>query len=144
LRLSVEMNIESLPTDRLDDAIELWRQVGLTRPWNDPRDDLQRALASPSSVVLAGLDGETLISTAMVGYDGHRGWVYYLAVRPGFRGYGHGRAIMNASQAWLAERQVPKLNIMVRGANAAAIGFYEALGYTRDDVMILSRRLHRS
>jgi GNAT superfamily N-acetyltransferase len=71
--------------------------------------------------VLAGLDGKTLISTAMVGHDGHRGWVYYLAVRPGFRGYGHGRAIMNASEAWLAERQVPKLNIMVRGANSAAM-----------------------
>jgi GNAT superfamily N-acetyltransferase len=106
------MNIESLPTDRLDDAIELWHQVGLTRPWNDPRDDLRRALASPSSVVLAGLDGETLISTAMVGHDGHRGWVYYLAVRPGFRGHGHGRAIMNAGEAWLAERQVPDIAMM--------------------------------
>jgi ribosomal protein S18 acetylase RimI-like enzyme len=139
-----EMIIESLAPHRLDDAVDLWRQVGLTRPWNDPRDDLRRALASPSSTVLAGIEGDTLIATAMVGHDGHRGWVYYLAVCPDMRRHGHGRAIMNACEAWLDQRHVPKLNIMVRSDNTAAAGFYEALGYSPDDVIVLSRRLHQS
>ncbi len=112
-------------------ALELWLQVGLTRAWNDPRDDLSRALVGPSSTVLGGIEDHTLIATAMVGHDGHRGWVYYLAVHPDMEGRGHGRAMMNACEAWLAARHVPKLNIMVRADNAAAIGFYEAVGYER-------------
>ncbi len=135
------MLIESLTGARLEDAVELWHQTGLTRPWNDPLDDLRRALDGPSSNVLAGLNGETLIATAMVGHDGHRGWVYYLAVRPDMQGLGHGRAIMRACEAWLEEHHVPKLNLMVRADNAAALGFYKALGYGPDEVVVLSRRL---
>jgi ribosomal protein S18 acetylase RimI-like enzyme len=77
----------------------------------------------------------------MVGHDGHRGWVYYLAVSADARGGGAGRALMAACEAWLAERGVPKLNLMVRGDNAAAQGFYDALGYATDDVVVRSRRL---
>lgn len=138
------MIIGSLSADRLEDAVELWLRVGLTRPWNDPRDDFRRALASPSATVLGGIEDDTLIATAMVGHDGHRGWVYYLAVHVSMQGQGHGRAIMNACEAWLEERHVPKLNIMVRADNAAAAGFYEALGYSPDEVIVLSRRLHES
>ena len=138
------MIIKSLAVHQIDDAVELWRQVGLTRPWNDPRDDIRRALASPSSIVLAGIEGDKLIATAMVGHDGHRGWVYYLAVTPEAQRHGYGRVIMNACEAWLAERDVPKLNIMVRADNAAAVGFYEALHHSPDDVIVLSRRLRAS
>ncbi len=77
----------------------------------------------------------------MVGHDGHRGWVYYLAVDPGARGSGYGRAIMTAAETWLRARGVPKLNLMVRGDNEQAVSFYRALGYTADDVSVLSRRL---
>ena len=111
-----------------DAAVALWHEVGLTRPWNDPTEDLRRAISAPSSTVLAGTDGDTLTATAMVGHDGHRGWVYYLAVSPGARGSGHGRAMMKACEDWLAERGVPKIQVMVRPENADARGFYASLG----------------
>ena len=137
----VAMEIGEVPRTSIEAAAALWRDAGLTRPWNDPLDDLRRALAGPASTVLAGIENEALVATAMVGHDGHRGWVYYLAVRESGRGRGLGRKMMQACESWLAERGVPKLNIMVRGDNAAARGFYESLGYGLDDVVVLSRRL---
>ena len=130
-----------LPQADSDAAIELWREAGMTRPWNDPLADLKRALEGSSSTVLAARANGHLAATAMVGHDGHRGWVYYLAVSPQQRGRGLGRAMMGACEAWLIERGVPKQNIMVRGDNSAARGFYESLGYSLDDVVVLSRRL---
>jgi ribosomal protein S18 acetylase RimI-like enzyme len=135
------MEIGDLSQGSVDDAAELWRAVDLTRPWNDPLDDLRRALAGPTSTVLAGTEDGTLLATAMVGHDGHRGWVYYLAVRESEQRRGLGGAMMRACEAWLAERGVPKLNIMVRGDNAAARSFYERIGYGLDDVATMSRRL---
>lgn len=135
------MGIEPLAPRYIDDAVALWREAGLTRPWNDPVEDLRRALAGLASTILALVDGGTLLATAMVGHDGHRGWVYYLAVATAARHQGHGRAMMNACQEWLTERGVPKLNLMLRAENAAAVGFYTAIGYANDDVIVFSRRL---
>ena len=109
------MEIAPLTPDHYDAAVALWREAGLARPWNDPVDDLQRAAEQPSSTVLAGIERDQLLATAMVGHDGHRGWVYYVAVAPAARGRGHGRAIMRACEQWLVQRGVPKLNLMVRG-----------------------------
>jgi len=130
-----------LSSSQRDAAIALWHQAGLVMPWNDPVADLERALAGPSSAVLAAGDGDVLLAAAMVGHDGHRGWVYYLAVSPGARGRGLGRAMMDACERWLTDRGVPKLNLMVRSGNEAVLGFYEALGYGRDEVVVMSRRL---
>jgi ribosomal protein S18 acetylase RimI-like enzyme len=136
------MLIEPLAGTRMAEAVELWREAGLTRPWNDPLDDLRRALAGPASTVLAGVDDDDrLLATAMVGHDGHRGWVYYVAVRMDARGRGHGAALMRACEAWLLARGIGKLNLMVRGDNHDARGFYTALGYDIGDVVVLSRRL---
>jgi ribosomal protein S18 acetylase RimI-like enzyme len=136
------MQIAPLPSRRIDDAVELWHEARLTRPWNDPVEDARRALAGPTSTVLAHIDADDrLLATAMVGHDGHRGWVYYVAVREDARGHGHGAAIMRAAEAWLAERAIVKLNLMIRTDNLAARGFYAALGYSVDDVVFLSRRL---
>ena len=135
------MEIAPLSPTAVSAAVELWERAGLTRPWNDPVADLQRALAGPASTVLAGWADGDLLATAMVGHDGHRGSVYYLAVSPEHQGRGHGRSMMAACEAWLRERGVPKLNIMVRGDNSTARGFYERLDYGTDDVMVLSRRL---
>ena len=77
-----------------DAVVALWHAAGLTRPWNDPAADLDRALAGPSSTVLAATDGPVLTGTVMVGHDGHRGWLYYLAVDPARRGEGIGRALV--------------------------------------------------
>jgi ribosomal protein S18 acetylase RimI-like enzyme len=135
------MLIAPLSPAQFQAAVELWHEVGITRPWNEPAEDLQRALAGPASTVFAGSEDEILLATAMVGHDGHRGWVYYLAVRAEARGRGHGRAMMGACEQWLAERDVPKINLMVRGENDDARAFYAALGYDHDNVVVLSRRL---
>jgi ribosomal protein S18 acetylase RimI-like enzyme len=135
------MKIEPLPTTMISAAAELWQTAGLTRPWNDPIDDLRRAMEGPGSTVLAGIQDGVLVCTAMVGHDGHRGWVYYLAVSPDARGCGHGQTMMRACEAWLAARGVPKLNLMIRAENADARGFYSTLGYGTEDVIVMSRRL---
>jgi len=135
------MQIGPLPPAHFDAAIQLWQDAGLTRPRNDPTQDLHRALAGSASTVLAGTEDETLIATAMVGHDGHRGWIYYLAVSENARCRGHGRAMIQACEAWLFERGMSKLNVMVREDNAAARGFYASLGYGLDEVVVLSRRL---
>ena len=86
-------------------------------------------------------EGDALVASVMVGYDGHRGWVYYLAVAPERRRAGLGRTMMDAAEAWLRERGAPKLQLMVREDNEAAFGFYEALGLERQEVVTLGRFL---
>jgi len=130
----------ALPADRVA-VIAAWEAAGLTRPWNDPGDDFDRALAGPTSTVLVGVDDATVIATAMAGEDGHRGWVYYLAVREDARGRGLGRAMMAAAEDWLRARGAVKVQLMVRESNAGVIGFYEALGYEDAAVRVLGRRL---
>lgn len=124
-----------------DAAVALWHACGLTRPWNDPHADLALALASPGSTVLAGRVDDRLVATVMTGCDGHRGWVYYLAVDPQARHAGHGAAMMRAAESWLRAHGAPRLNLMVRTDNAAAVGFYEAIGYAPSDVMVLQKVL---
>ena len=124
-------------------VVALWEACGLTRPWNDPDADFAQALASPASTVLiAGTAGEGgIVGSVMVGFDGHRGWVYYLAVAPDHRRHGLGRALMAAAEAWLRGRHAPKLQLMVREDNIAALGFYEAVGLERQKVVTLGRFL---
>jgi ribosomal protein S18 acetylase RimI-like enzyme len=135
------MNIEPAGLKWFSDVVALWEAAELTRPWNDPHADLRRACDGPASVVLVGIDGGRLIATVMVGHDGHRGWIYYLAVASDARRRGYGRMMMQAAEAWLRERGVPKLNLMVRGENRAIHDFYRTLGYETDDVVVFSRRL---
>ena len=122
-------------------VVALWRVCGLTRPWNDPDSDLAMALKTPTATVLVATDGEQLTGSVMVGFDGHRGWVYYLAVDPETRRAGLGRALMAAAETWLRERGAPKLQLMVREGNEAALGFYAALGLEVQPVVVLGRRL---
>jgi len=122
-------------------VVALWRDCGLTRPWNDPDADFALALDTPASTVLVTRDGETITGSVMVGFDGHRGWVYYLAVAPDVRRGGLGRALMAAAEAWLRERGAPKIQLMVRADNANALGFYAALGLEPQKVVTLGRFL---
>jgi ribosomal protein S18 acetylase RimI-like enzyme len=127
-----------------DDApavIALWHACGLTRPWNDPEADFRRAIDGATSAVLVLEEGDTLAASVMVGSDGHRGWVYYLAVAPEARRAGLGNAMMAAAEAWLRARGVPKIQLMVREDNEEALGFYEALGLERQKVVTLGRFL---
>jgi len=124
-------------------VVDLWRRCDLTRPWNDPHADLARARRTPGSTVLVGHLAGALVASVMVGDDGHRGWVYYLAVAPDVRRGGLGRRMMAAAEDWLWARGCPKIQLMVRGANTAAIGFYERLGLERQEVVTLGKRLDR-
>jgi ribosomal protein S18 acetylase RimI-like enzyme len=137
------VHISDLPLAYVDDAVALWHESGLTRPWNDPHADLARAMAGSSSTVLAAVDSDVLVGTAMVGHDGHRGWVYYLAVRPDRRRTGLGRKLIGASERWLSARQVPKVQLMVRTTNAAVVAFYDSLGYEDGHVLVLGKFLDR-
>jgi ribosomal protein S18 acetylase RimI-like enzyme len=121
--------------------IELWRVCGLTRPWNDPASDLATASACETGdVLVAELDGR-IVGTAMIGFDGHRAWVYYLAVDPAHQGCGIGAQLMAEAERRLREAGAPKLHIMVRGDNAAVRGFYQRIGYQVSDVVVLGKRL---
>ena len=122
-------------------VIALWEVCGLTRPWNDSRADIARKLTEQPELFLVGTLGEQPVATAMVGFDGHRGWVYYFAVDPAQRRRALGRALMREAERLLAQRGCPKLNLQVRAANVAAIDFYRALGYARDEVVSLGKRL---
>ncbi|MCB0911300.1 MAG: GNAT family acetyltransferase [Propionibacteriaceae bacterium] len=122
-------------------AVALWEQAGLTRPWNDATGDFLRAVAGPASAVLGIHDGGELVGAAMVGDDGHRGWVYYLAVADAARGRGLGRELMAAAEAWLVARGCPKIQFMVRTDNTGVIDFYDHLGYPHQDVVVRGRRL---
>lgn len=121
--------------------VALWRACGLTRSWNDPDADFARALDGRASTILLIERNETIVGTVMVGDDGHRGWIYYLAVHPDWRGKELGRALMVAAEGWLRDRGVPKVQLMVRGDNAQALAFYAALGLERQDVVTLGRFL---
>ena len=135
-------NIRDLPEELFSEAVNLWHETGLTRPWNDPNADLRRAIEGPAStVIMAQSDSGALLGTAMVGHDGHRGWVYYVAVRPVWQDRGIGRLLMASCEAWLRDRGVPKVQLMVRRDNSAVLEFYGALGYEPSDVEVFGRRL---
>lgn len=123
------MRITPITGQETEAVVALWERWGLTRPWNDPRADIALALRCTDADVLVGRVEGALAAAVMVGFDGHRGWVYYLAVHPAGRRNGLGRAMMTAAEGWLRARGAPKLNLMVRDDNPAAAGFYERPDY---------------
>jgi ribosomal protein S18 acetylase RimI-like enzyme len=127
----------------LESVVSLWKACELIRPWNDPYKDIQFARGSAASAVLVGLLEDRLVASVMVGHDGHRGALYYLAVDPAFRKRGFGKATVAAAEAWLRERGVWKINLMVRSENEKAGRFYERLGYEVNPVISFGRRLDR-
>ena len=135
------MDVRELTVADRSAAIEIWAAAELTRPWNEPVAASIRALAGPSSTVLGAFVHGELEATAMVGHDGHRGWLYFVAVRSAARRQGLGRQMVAAAESWLRDRGVPKVQLMVRHSNARAAQFYNELGFEEDDVSVLSRWL---
>lgn len=132
-----------------EQAIDLWKLCDLTRPWNDPLLDIERNLAAQPGLSLVaettiGVSSQhapAVVGTVMLGYDGHRGWMYYLASHPEMRGRGIARALVTEAERRLEALGCPKAQLMVRGTNTQAVGFYQALGYEVNDVLVLGKRL---
>ena len=124
-----------------DAVVALWQAAGLTRPWNDPRRDIARKKQVQRELFLVAEDDGTVVGTAMAGYDGHRGWVYYLAVAPGRQGGGLGRMLMTEAEARLLALGCPKVNVQIRSGNEAVAAFYDRLGYVADAATGLGKRL---
>ena len=129
--------------DPADEAavVALWRASGLTRPWNDPHRDIARKMTEQPELFLVGTVDGSVMASIMAGYDGHRGWVYYLAVDAAHRGAGHGRTLMREVERLLEARGCPKINLLVRTTNTQVIDFYRSIGYAPDDAVSLGRRL---
>jgi ribosomal protein S18 acetylase RimI-like enzyme len=122
-------------------VIALWEACGLTRPWNDPRKDIARKLTVQREWFLVGTMGERVVASVMVGYDGHRGWVNYLAVAPDVRRQGCARRLMAEVERLLLGAGCPKVNLQIRTSNVAVMAFYRRLGYMDDDVVSFGKRL---
>ena len=129
-----------LPRDR-EAVIALWRRCGLVRPNNDPDKDINRKGKVRGDLFLvAVLEGE-IIGSVMVGYEGHRGWINYLAVCPKHQRHGYGRQMMEEAARLLRAEGCPKINLQVRTENFQVLAFYKALGYAQDPVVSLGKRL---
>jgi len=123
------------------DVIELWDACDLTRPWNDPNKDIDRKVQCQPALFLIGTVNSLVISSAMAGYDGHRGSVFYLAVHPEHQGLGYGQQLIAHIESLLTELGCPKLNVVVRSTNDSVLSFYDRLFYSTDDVVSLGKRL---
>lgn len=135
------MIIRPFADDDRQTVIKLWRRCGLVVAWNDPEADIDRKLRVDPELFVVGLAGSRLVATAMGGYDGHRGSLYYLAVDAEQQGRGYGRKIADYITDLLEQRGCPKLNIMVRSSNTGMIDFYHRLGFKTDEVVCLGKRL---
>jgi len=122
-------------------VIGLWKACDLVRSWNDPRKDIRRKLAVNPELFLVGVEEGKLVATVMAGYEGHRGWINYLAVSPERRRKGLGRAMMDEVERLLRQLKCPKINLQVRAGNRAVMEFYQRLGYGMDEAVSMGKRL---
>jgi ribosomal protein S18 acetylase RimI-like enzyme len=122
-------------------VITLWQRCGLTRPWNDPAADIAFARKGPNAAVLVGRNGNDIAASVLVGHDGHRGWVYYVAVDPDQRHKGYGRVIMKAAENWLRQRGIEKLQLLVRSDNTQVKTFYQSLDYLEQERIVYAKWL---
>lgn len=124
-------------------VISLWQECGLVVPQNDPAKDIARKLQVDRDLFLVGVTQHGIVATVMGGYDGHRGWINYLAVKPGEQRKGYGQQIMQAVETVIRAKGCPKINLQVRTRNQAVIAFYNAIGYGDDQVIGLGKRLEQ-
>ncbi len=122
-------------------VVELWRKCNLLRSWNDPKQDIKRKLGVGSELFLVGLVDDKVVAAVMGGYEGHRGWVNYLAVDPTYQRRGLGRQIMKAVEEKILAMDCPKINLLIRTDNKVAVKFYEGIGYEMDEVVSMGKRL---
>ena len=122
-------------------VVSLWQLCELTVPWNNPYKDIARKLKVQPELFLVGMLDSLLIATVMGGYDGHRGWINYLAVHPDFQGQGYAQQMMVNVESELRKIGCPKINLQIRSGNAKVMAFYQKLGFTDDRVLSMGKRL---
>ena len=137
----MSLTISPIADADVEAVIALWQRCGLTRPWNDPAGDIAFARGSTNAAILVGRADGAIVGSVMVGHDGHRGWVYYVAIDPVQRRKDFGRAIMTAAEEWLRARGVSKVMLMVRPDNAQVQAFYDQLGYDVQERVIYAKWL---
>lgn len=122
-------------------VIDLWNACGLTRPWNDPKKDIERKLTDRNGAFWVVTEGKAVVASVMIGYDGHRGSINYLAISPRLQRSGLGADLMRRAEAYLIKIGCPKVSFCVRRDNDGVLAFYDSLGYGVDDVHFLGKRL---
>ena len=137
----MNINIKTATIKNTQSIIEIWEEVKLVRSWNNPNDDIENALSTLTSTILLLCSENQIIGTVMVGYDGHRGWIYYLAVRTELQKQGYGKKMVQEAENWLRAKNVPKVNLMIRNTNEQVKGFYQAIGYKDDEVITMAKWL---
>lgn len=137
------MTLQIRPFDLADTepVVSLWQETGLTRPWNNPYQDISRKLRVQPELFLVAVDGTALVGTVMAGYDGHRGWLYYLASSPARRGEGIGRRLVERAEELLIDMGCPKVQLMVRTENVEVHDFYASLGFEPFETWNTGKRL---
>jgi len=135
------LTIRSYQTSDESAVIDLWRRCNLVVPQNEPKKDIEMKLRAEGDLFFVGTISGQVVATVMAGYDGHRGWIYYLAVDPAYQRRQIGRRMMRNAESALQKRGCPKINLQVRTSNQAVISFYERLGYCTDDVISLGKKL---
>ncbi|UJP11283.1 GNAT family acetyltransferase [Microbacterium sp. KUDC0406] len=137
------MTVQLRTFDRADEdaVIALWDEAGLTRPWNDPHADIERMLAVWPELLVVAEESGRIVGTVMAGYDGHRGWIYYLASAADRRGEGIGRSLVEEAERRLLALGCPKVQLMVRPGNEIVFAFYDQIGYERFDIGMTGKRL---
>lgn len=139
--MPMDMKIRPYRSEDETDVIDLWRECGLVVPHNNPNRDINRKLAVNPEWFLVGVHDGRIVATCMAGYEGHRGWINYLAVSPGHRRLGLAARIMKEAESLLKQAGCPKINLQIRTSNNDVIAFYESIGYSKDEVVSMGKRL---
>jgi ribosomal protein S18 acetylase RimI-like enzyme len=137
------MQIQKFQVEDEPAVIELWRQCDLIRPWNDPHKDIARKMSVRPDLFLVGTLNDQIMASLMAGYDGHRGWLNYLAVAPDYRRRGFAKLIVAEAERLLKLAGCPKINLQVRASNQQVIEFYQRIGYSVDNVVSMGKRLEQ-
>ncbi|CAN7235947.1 GNAT family acetyltransferase [Microbacterium sp. LjRoot45] len=135
------LDIRAFELADTEPVISLWQETGLTRPWNNPHQDIARKLRVQPELFLVAVDGSEIVGSVMAGYDGHRGWLYYLASSPERRGEGIGRRLVERAEEFLIDLGCPKVQLMVRTENVEVHDFYSSLGFEPFEVWTTGKRL---
>jgi ribosomal protein S18 acetylase RimI-like enzyme len=139
--MSKTLKIRAANPENESAIVDLWRACGLVTSYNNPAADFAFAKAGACSEILVGEDNGVIRASVMVGHDGHRGWLYYVASDPHSRGAGFGRQIVEAGENWLRQRGVAKVQLLVRETNASVVAFYEHLGFEVTPRVVLAKWL---